>query len=64
MTTDTIILTLLFAYAMRGAYTAGVIKAWLALSGQPYDPARIAWAGFIWPWTVIKGIIAKKLGRG
>ena len=42
---EAVLWTLAAAYGLRAAYTAGVIKSWLAWSGEPYDPVSIAWAG-------------------
>ena len=47
--------TLAIAYALRGAYTAGVIKSWLIWEGEPYDPISIAWAGLTWPAVIYRG---------
>lgn len=57
--TETILWALAIAYALRGAYTAGVIKSWLAWSGAPFNPFAVAWAGLTWPLILIAGYRAQ-----
>lgn len=57
--TEAILWALAAVYALRGAYTAGVIKSWLAWSGAPYSVLSIAWAGLTWPLILIAGYRAQ-----
>lgn len=47
--------TLGLGYLLRAAYTAGVIKSWLAWEGKPYDAISIACAGATWPLVLWRG---------
>ena len=57
---EAVLWTFAAAYGLRAAYTAGVIKSWLAWSGEPYDPVSIAWAGITWSVVVWRGWKAQR----